>query len=550
MMKRPAIVQLFLVTVMLFTAGGNVFSEEIVDYNWWWLFYEHEQTRRYDASVPCRPFYMTTTYNSGNKRFFASLMPLVFWGYEKPNSYEWKSLFGLMGSVDYTHRNGVRDYDFGAFPFLLYGNSPDERDRYLHVWPIGGTIRGKLGQDRIEAWVFPGVLLFYYFPPTFPPSWVTIAVLVASLIPLYVEYESGDYRAWGILWPLIQRGRSPNRDDFRILPFYAHNYKRNYYDNYSYLLLFNYQNVFSRNDVQKTFFAVPFYGRRWSRSRKTGSSALLWPFFSWGYNKKTVNFEINFPWPLVQIQDCMNPYIRKRIYFPFYGSYRYRNKSAFFITPLYFSLTTETGNFRSEYYINCFIIWYFKRDYRTTTHPVYGNKWRYFKIWPLFQYEHDDRGNMTFNMLSLLPFRDPEGYERMYQPFWTLFEYRRFQCGERRLGLLLRLYYQRWGDHYLHVKIPILFTYSESGNRVREVSILLSMFSYENTPAGRYLRLLWIPLRIGNGDPSCPHRSQLRCEHNDSGVNTPVYSYTNLRYNELYDTGLNTPGCYYTGRVF
>ena len=505
---------------------------------------------RYETFVPCRPFYMTTTYTTVNKRFFASLMPIVFWGYETPRSYEWKSLFGLMGSVDYTHNNGVRDYDFGLFPFLLYGSSDNEQDQYFHLWPFGGTIRGKLGQDRISTRLFPGVLLFYYFPPTFPPGWITIAVLVASLIPLYVEYEAGDYNAWGILWPIIQRGSSPNRDDFRILPFYAHNYKRNYYDNYSYLVLFNYQNVFTRNDVQKTFFAVPFYGRRWSRSNNTGSGTLLWPFFSWGYNKKTVNFEINFPWPLVQIQDCLNPFIRKRIYFPFYGSYQYRNKEAFFITPLYFSLITDSRNFRSEYYINCFIVWYFKREYRNATHPVYGNSWRYFKIWPLFQYEHDDRGNMTFNMLSLLPFRDPEGYERMYQPFWTLFEYRRFQCGERRLGILLRLYYQRWGDHYLHIKIPIIFTYGESANRVREVSFLLSMFSYENTPAGRYLRLLWIPLRIGEGDPLSPHRNELRCENEDSGNSATEHHYSNLRYTELPDNTINDAGCYYTGRVF
>ncbi|HPB84007.1 MAG TPA: hypothetical protein PK200_18385, partial [Spirochaetota bacterium] len=95
-----------------------------------------------------------------------------------------------------------------------------------------------------------------------------------------------------------------------------------------------------------------------------------------------------------------------------------------------------------------------------------------------------------------------------------------------------------------------IFTYGESANRVREVSFLLSMFSYENTPAGRYLRLLWIPLRIGEGDPLSPHRNELRCENEDSGNSATEHHYSNLRYTELPDNTINDAGCYYTGRVF
>ena len=130
----------------------------------------------------------------------------------------------------------------------------------------------------------------------------------------------------------------------------------------------------------------------------------------------------------------------------------------------YISLKKKSDTFESEYYINALIVWYFKREYKNKPSPEYGNSWRYFKIWPLFQYEYDDRGNLSFNTLSLFPFRDPEGYEKLYQPFWTLFEYRRLESGEKRLGILLRLYYQRWNEDLLNVKMPVLFSYGSSEN--------------------------------------------------------------------------------------
>lgn len=467
------------------------------NYDWFWMIYEYDRGARC-TSVVYRPLYLKNTYGEHNS-FTAVLMPLVYWEYEKERSTEWKSLFGLAGAVDYVHPDGVRDYDLGVFPFLLYGSSSQRRDSYLHVWPFGGTIRGKLGQDRITTCLFPGVLLFLVVPLAFPPTWTMAAVVIASLFPLWVDYESKDYKAWGILWPLIQRGTSPNRDDFRVLPLYAHNSKKNRYDSYSVLMIFNYQKAYMREDEETTLFVFPLYGRRWTRSGEVNSSVLLWPFFSWGYNKKTGDTEINFPWPLVQVQDCRDPHIRKRVFFPFYGTYEFREQKTLFVTPLYFTLEKNAESLHSEEYYAALIFWYFKRDYKKGPDPVYGRSWRYFKVWPLFQYEHDDRGNASFNLLSLLLWRDPEGYERLYQPFWTLFEYRRMESGEKRLGLLLRTYYQRWGKDFMDVRVPLLFTWSTEKDKLTKCSFLLSMFSYADGKDGRTIRLFWIPIRLGEG---------------------------------------------------
>ena len=464
-------------------------------YEWFWVFYEKDAAHPY-TSIVYRPFYLRNSYGEG-RTYRASLMPVVFWEYARPNNIEWKSLFGLVHSVDYTHADGRPDYDCGIFPLLYYGDSPDVRDRYFMLLPIGGAVKGKLGQDRISPWVFPGFLLFFLYPPV--NTWQALLYLAASFIPVYVEYESRDYSAFGIFWPLIQRGKSPDRDDFRILPLYAHNYKRDTYDNYSILLIGNYQNVFLKEDTQKTLFVFPIYGRRWNSSGKADASTLFWPFFSWGYNMKTGDRELNFPWPLVMIQDCASPFIYKRIFFPFYGRYVFRNSEMSFVTPLYFRLRKKTEYMESDYTISAFIVWRFGRDYHGKPDPVYGSSWRYFKIWPLFQYEHDDRGNMSLSSLSLLPFRDPDGYELMYQPFWTLFEYRKFESGERRFGLLLRTYYQAWGPDFFDMRVPILFSYRSSKDELTKWSILCSMFGYTRGGGGVTVNLFWIPVPVSGG---------------------------------------------------
>ncbi len=543
--------------IFIFACQDTAFSKPCADYNWFWFFYENERTDRMQSFV-IRPFFMKNKNLKNGDIFKASLMPIVYWEYQTKRKSEWKSLFGFINSVDYVHKEGTKDYDLGVFPFLFYGDSKDERDKYCLIWPFGGTLKGKLGQDRISAYIFPGIVLFFFFPPTWPPTLIstlrTAAILAASFMPVYTEYEFKDYSAMGFFWPIIQRGKSKERDDLRILPFYAHNYYKNKYDNYSVLMIFNYQKTFFSDDEQRTIFAFPFYGRRWNLSSSSNSSSLLWPFFSWGYDTKRGDYELNFPWPLVQIQDCMEPQIRKRIFFPFYGEYEYRDQESLFVTPLYFSLKKHSVNFDSEYYIISVLFWYFKREYKNHESPEYGTSWRYFKIWPLMQYEYDDRENFSFNLFSFFPMRDPEGYEKLYQPFWTILEYRRFKSGEKRMGLICRIYYQRWGKDFLNIKIaPLLFSYDSSNGMLNNLSFLFSMFGYNNNYDERYIKIFWIPISIGvgssKGKEQCKNQADVK---NSDKRNEPHYYARGPAwpFENAFDFKVRNNSAFYTIRVF
>lgn len=473
-------------------------AAEAPSYRWFWFLYEQEKRTGVDTFA-FRPFY--TSFKKKRVAFDASLMPLVFWRYRTNKKSQWFSLFGLVNSLDYRHENGIKDYDFGFFPLVFFGMSPDKKDRYFMLWPFGGRIRGKLGQEVITPILFPGLLLFIFFPPSGIFTWQTTGYLLASLVPVYVSWSRKNYKAWGILWPLIRRGIGPGRDDLRILPFYAHSYKEGWYRKYNILLLFNYSVSYFSNDTRKMFFFFPVFGRKWSRSGRISSYTILWPFFSWGYDKKLGVKEYNLPWPLVQIGDSRKPFVKKRIFFPFYGYYRYGKNETFFVTPLYFSLKKKGARYDSAYYTNFLIVWWYKRDYHFGNEK-HGNYWRYFKIWPLFSIEYNEKGDYHFNMLSLFPFRDKEGYEFMYEPLWTLFEYRRYKNGEKRLGLLFRTFYQRWGEHFYQMKIPLVVSVKRQHGMLTDLSFLLYMFGYSHNKEGKYLKLFWIPIRIGDPESS------------------------------------------------
>jgi hypothetical protein len=512
---------------------GNLYAKQVNNnkeksIDWFWFFYEHTSDSSGSTDV-YRPFYMEAEY--GDNLFQASLMPLLFWRYKSIRNDVTYGFFGFYESTDYKHSGKERDYDSGLFPLFLYGSGDKEKDKYLFIYPLGGSFHGKFGYDRISPYVFPGVALFFIYHPAIFSMQAALFAL-ASIIPVYTEFENRDYNGTALFWPFIAWGKGEKREDFRFLPFYAHNSKKGWYDNYQYLLLINYRELYLKDDERYTFFFLPFYGRKWNKKETMKSHTVLWPFFSWGYDEEKNERIYNLPWPLVQIGDSDKPKMKKRIFWPFYGTHETSTYESMFVTPLYFRIKKDQDDFKSEYHITCIIAWYLKRDY-AIKHEYYGNSWRYFKLWPLLQVEWSDSGMYSVNVLSLLPFRDTRGYEKLYQPFWTLYEYRRKPDGEKHLGLLLRTYYQVWSDDFFKMKIPLVINYESRGDTVTEFTMLLSSFGYEKDREGAYLKLFWIPLKIGQGDETLALKNDNEdIRDNEYKKEDKVDEADDLQYNE------------------
>jgi hypothetical protein len=163
-------------------------AAESCRFEWTWFFHESESSEEMNLFT-VRPFYLKRA--EPERTFTASLMPLLFWRYETRHRDDWKGLLGLWGYTSYRHPGGVIDNDFGLFPFLFYGTSPDESDRYFLLWPFGGTLKGKFGYEKITAALFPGFLLFIFFPPAQIFSWTTLAWLTLSIVPVLLLVHEG-----------------------------------------------------------------------------------------------------------------------------------------------------------------------------------------------------------------------------------------------------------------------------------------------------------------------------------------------------------------------
>jgi len=528
---------------LLFFQTFALSSTKSIDYRWFWMFYEQEHVENRKTDV-VRPIYLKNRYESSV--FKTYFMPLGYWETKNKKSTRWNGLFGFTGAIDYKHSNGVKDYDFAAFPLLYYGNSKNKKDQYLAVWPIGGKLKGKFALDEITFYGFPSIFLFVFYPPATFFSLQTGVYLVASMIPLYATYKKNDYSGMTILWPLITIGSGEKRKDFRILPFYSSSHKKNRYDSYSYFMIINYKKSYTLKDETRTFFLFPFYGFKRTNSGNLKSTTVLWPFFSWGYNKKNEDYQYNLPWPIVQIQDSKTPKIKKRIFFPFYGFHNYGGNKMKFVTPFYINLEKKAKSFNSDYYTIMLIFWYHKRDYKKS-HKYYGKEWRYFKVWPLFNVEYNDKGDFSFRMVSIFPFRDPDGYEKLYSPFWSLIEYKKIGNKEKRFGFLMRTYFQRWGDDFYEMKIPFVVSLKRVKGNFCNFTFLFDAFGYVREKNRSSIKFFWFKFNLFEDKKTDESVCLNKSVKLKSKISYKKISYLDL--NEKLYLG-NIDSIYYKKRVF
>ena len=114
--KSGCIVIFLIALFYVFLPDTPLFAQKYSTYNWFWMFYEYEKTDT-AMSFTCRPFFMRNV--TKGVMFDASLMPVFYWRYKTDKKDSYKGLFGLMGSEDYVHTDGVKDFDLIFFPFIL-----------------------------------------------------------------------------------------------------------------------------------------------------------------------------------------------------------------------------------------------------------------------------------------------------------------------------------------------------------------------------------------------------------------------------------------------
>lgn len=467
-------------------------EEGKISYEEYWLFYDEFRVPGLYLEV-VRPFYVQYYYQveaekkrlHGRDRSFDRIFVLpplldMIWTprYTNYNFMQIMDVQTIYGTI-WNRRQKPRESDIGIYPFFWYGWGEKENENYWAVFPFYGTIKGKVAMDYLHFVAFP----------------------------VWMEYgfQKMGYKALSLYFPFFLHGRGNNRLELRFFPFLSYSYYDNNYERWSILwpLYFHERNFLYSDSPQTLDILIPVYGRK--KQRLSESHLFFWPFFSWGYDATTGEETYSVLWPLVQIADQNDPYMRKRYYFPFYGEYEFRHKWSQYITPFYFAMDSwkEITTTRHSYVVPMFWVHESYKWHQTSQGQSYDKSYQYFKFWPIVHVLKDYEADKTYiNMLSPLWMNADMAMDSFYNPLWSLFTYKRIPVKElarqsrwykkwresgsgrekaqfRYLSVLFRLYSQwRIGD-YFHLQIPLLFQYSSKEDRGYAFSLLHGLVAYD-----------------------------------------------------------------------
>lgn len=419
--------------------------------------------------------------------------------------------------VDRAGGEPVRQTDWAVMP-VLWGGSSTARGGYFAVFPVGGLLKGKLGQ-----------------------LWIRFAAF-----PIWVDYENTNYHSWNVVWPVFSVWRGPDTHGWRVWPLYGIDQRDGRYRRVFVLWPFghHWQMALDTPHPSDTWVVFPF----WMSYRGNNLTywSVMWPFV--GRKESTAKgseyVEWHAPWPFISWTRGTS--VRGYKVFPFYmrrvGA---AGESRQVLWPLYASETTDESPERVTVVTSAFIFRHVRREWLVATvdgrqvrqlpplpeerqklaaarnpgsqpEPV-GRKDRPVPeaaersatatlLWPVFRYERDEHGQKFFTTLEPWWFRNRKPFDRLYGPFISLYRYESFADGTVRDHAAFNLYEHTRSTAGRSLRLTPIFDYGlrrPSGAKLdekivedggRRFRVLYGLFGYERRGTAKRVRLLWIPI--------------------------------------------------------
>jgi hypothetical protein len=359
-----------------------------------------------------RPFYVRIT--EGGSVRTDILYPLFF--YRKyPDSYKWSVLNlingeGIDASVAKT--GGPTDKHFDVWPFYFSHETKESVDTYHALLPIYGTIKYRLGFDRL-SWV-----LFPLYVQTLKKG------RTSTYVPWpFVKVVRGSENGFG-LWPLFgaTKGPGPVRHSFFLWPL-------------------GWDNVLEPKPsepedapLRKEFGFIPFYTRETAQGFVSVNYG--WPFF--GYTDQTLPHryvEKRYFWPFA-VQGKGDDRLVDR-WGPFYTHSNVDGAdSTWVLWPLWHQkkwADDDIAQTKTQFYY--FLYWslYQRSVSRPWIAPAYKRH-----IWPLFSVWDNGAGSRQLQVLSPIEVFFPSNPDmrEVWAPLFSVYRYDHRPTGETRTSLL------------------------------------------------------------------------------------------------------------------
>jgi hypothetical protein len=305
------------------------------------------------------------------------LWPLYMNRSEPDENQSW--LLPIYHRSAHRHADGRWDVDGFILPLVLWGSDPKEGD-YLALGPLGGTIRGLIGKDRIDYILFP----------------------------LWARLQDRSQIAEHYLFPIAARDDGPLRKGWRIFPFYGESTgytSDGTIRDQSRTLLWPFWNEkVSRLDTDNpihSWWIWPFYGEIVSDDRVLRSIAF--PFWWEEHDTSTgVSSWTLLPWTIGTRNGEWN---RVELY-PFWGFHERQGLSSGFTLWPVWQWESQIAGDRKREVRRLFPFWRSIDDSKGEKGTQSDRL-----LWPLARWRTNEAGETRGSFPALLPFDAPRGFE-------------------------------------------------------------------------------------------------------------------------------------------
>lgn len=365
-----------------------------------------------------------------------------------------------------TRHYGAHKRSFYLFPLLFYGEHA-EQGRYAALFPLGGSLHGWFGRDRIRF----------------------------TLFPLYSRTERGSRRVDNVLWPFFARISGADERGFKVWPLYGRSEKPQQERRTFFLWPFGFAETrwMQSEVVERQWGFLPFFYRRESAGESYRS--VLWPFFNVRHDRDRNFREWNFPWPLVRV--IRGETREGNRFLPLYADETLEQvRRRWYLWPLLNIDSLQSGLVERR---EARLLYFLYRDLAETV-PATAESRRRILFWPLFGLS-EENGLRHLHLLALLEplFPDNAKIERLWAPLWRVYQQKWDRQGNSVGSLLWNLAWWERRHGTLAWEIFPLVDYRRSGDNL-SVRFLKGLFGYRDDGSVRQIRLLFLPWTIARAE--------------------------------------------------
>lgn len=366
----------------------------------------HESSAHGATARGFRPLFLQT--EEGPRRTTMLLYPFFTW--QQDADYRSFSFFQLVNARHQTDPDSGTTRNLDVWPFYFSKETGDPATTYHALFPLGGTIKNRLGYDRIRFTLFP------LFLQTGKGIRVTHAPWP------FLRFIDGEGHHGFEFWPLFgRRGRAGDYDDqFCLWPVY-------------------YRSAHHLSDPQPDvkLGVLPFYTRETAPGLI--SENFIWPFFGYTHRAEPYRYsEHRYLWPFL-VQGEGDRRVVNR-WAPLYTHSVIKGyDKTWLLWPLFrHARWTESGLNQEQDQVLWFLYWSQTQSSATNPAAAPGHKTH---LWPLFSSWDNGAGRRQFQLLSPFEvfFPTNEPVRQLYSPLLALYRYDQRAPGDTRYSVLFSL---------------------------------------------------------------------------------------------------------------